>query len=108
VAQRFEVPARKFFPQPKVDATVLVFERPNLADPALAPSTEEWPGLSAFIDAAFGQRRKMLVNSLAGCWKIFPGKEKVLEALEALSIPIKTRAEDLSPQVFLRLYRQLH
>lgn len=107
VTQRFEVPARKFFPQPKVEATVLVFERPNLSDPALAPSVEEWPGLSAFIDAAFGQRRKMLINSLSGCWKKFPGKEKVLEALEALAIPIKTRAEDLAPQDLLRLSRRL-
>lgn len=106
VTERFEVGAKKFFPQPKVDASVLVFERRERnADET--PSLEEWAGLSKFIDAAFGQRRKMLVNSLAGGWKHFPGKEKVLAALESLSISDMARAETLSPQDFLNLYRAI-
>lgn len=103
VTQRFEAPAFVFFPRPKVDASVLAFEKQDAPELALTP--EEWPGLSELIDAAFGQRRKMLFNSLAGRWRRYPGKERVLEVMGALGLSEKARAEDLSPAQFLQLYR---
>jgi len=102
VRERFEVSAERFFPRPQVDAAVLVFER---KDAAGQPTREQWPGLSAFVDAAFGQRRKMLFNSLAGRWQAYPGKDTVIGALEALGISEKARAEDLTPGELLVLYR---
>lgn len=101
VVERFEVPAARFFPRPKVDAAVLVFE-PIKAD--RTPPLKIWPGLSAFIDAAFGQRRKMLINSLAGRWAKFPGKARVLEALESQGIPPQVRAEALNPDQLQQIY----
>ncbi len=104
VAERFEVPASMFFPRPKVDAAVLFFDRVPQDD---TPSGEEWTGLSGFVDAAFGQRRKMLVNSLAGRWKYFQNKEEILAALVELGINIQTRAEDLSIEEIRKLHQLL-
>jgi 16S rRNA (adenine1518-N6/adenine1519-N6)-dimethyltransferase len=104
VAQRFEVPAMAFTPRPKVDAAVLVLEP---LSPDRTPSPELWPGLSAFIDAAFGQRRKMLFNSLAGRWPALPGKQACREALARQGLIEAARAEDLSPNQFRRLYEDL-
>jgi 16S rRNA A1518/A1519 N6-dimethyltransferase RsmA/KsgA/DIM1 with predicted DNA glycosylase/AP lyase activity len=87
-----------------VDAAVLVFE-PLPAD--AVPTPDCWPGLSAFIDAAFGQRRKMLVNALAGRWGAFPGKEAGREALNRLGLVESVRAEELNPDQLRRLYAAL-
>lgn len=103
VVERFEAPAWMFFPRPKVDASVLAFKPQADADLRVTP--EEWPGLSDLIDAAFSQRRKMLLNSLAARWRLFPGKEAALAALEALGVSPQARAENLSPFDFLKLYR---
>lgn len=104
VKERFEVPAGCFVPRPKVDAAVLVFE--PLA-PDATPPAETWPGLSAFVDAAFGQRRKMLVNGLAGRWGAFPGKEAGRRALERLGLIETVRAEQLTPEQLRRLFNLL-
>jgi 16S rRNA (adenine1518-N6/adenine1519-N6)-dimethyltransferase len=94
-----------FMPRPKVDASVLAFERQT--DPALAVSETVWSGLSEFIDAAFAQRRKMLSNSLAARWRFFPSKAALAAALEAMEISQQARAENLTPVQFLDLYRRL-
>jgi 16S rRNA (adenine1518-N6/adenine1519-N6)-dimethyltransferase len=104
VTERFEVGAGSFFPRPKVDAAVLVFEP---CDPAAHPAADEWPGLSAFVDAAFGQRRKMLVNSLAGRWKGFCDKEAIQDAMARLDLSAQVRAEDLTPDQLRRLHAAL-
>lgn len=105
VVERFEAPATKFFPRPKVDASVVVFGRQT--DPDLKLTDEEWEGVSEMIDAAFAQRRKMLVNSLAARWGRWTGKEAAHAALEALGLDVKVRAENLSPKEFLEFYRRM-
>ncbi|MCL5270352.1 MAG: 16S rRNA (adenine(1518)-N(6)/adenine(1519)-N(6))-dimethyltransferase RsmA, partial [bacterium] len=104
VAERFEVGAELFFPRPKVDAAVLVFEPIAAAD---RPAPGDWPALSAFVDAAFAQRRKMLVNSLAARWPPFPGKTAFAAATARLAVPPQCRAEDLTPDQLRRLCRAL-
>lgn len=102
ITERFEVPSRHFVPRPKVDTSVLVFApRPD----AERPDAEEWAGLSRFIDAAFNQRRKKLVNSLAGTWGGFPGKEPFLAILESMEIDPLVRAEALTPEQLRELHR---
>jgi 16S rRNA (adenine1518-N6/adenine1519-N6)-dimethyltransferase len=104
VTSRFEVARDEFFPQPQVEAAVLALEP---LEPSQTPSAASWPALGEFIDAAFGQRRKMLVNSLAGVWKRFPGKMATCESMEALGLSAKARAEDLSPDQLRRLHARL-
>ena len=104
VVHRFEVPAAMFTPRPKVDASVVVFAP---TEPAGQPTPEEWQGLSPFVDAAFAQRRKMLLNSLAARWPQWPGKEAALEAYKAMGIDPKVRAENLDPAQMRELFGRL-
>ncbi|HPK01711.1 MAG TPA: 16S rRNA (adenine(1518)-N(6)/adenine(1519)-N(6))-dimethyltransferase RsmA [Candidatus Sumerlaeota bacterium] len=106
VVERFAVPAGRFQPPPRVDAAVLVFEpQPPPVDAAEAAAW--WPGFSEFVDAAFAQRRKMLVNSLAARWQLFPGRERANAALARLGLDPRIRAEALSPGELARLHGHL-
>lgn len=86
------LPARAFTPAPKVDSAVVRLI-PRLPDvPFRLPTVEQLTG------AAFGQRRKMLRQSLKGV----PG---ALEAMEKLGLDNTRRAENLSVSDFLALSR---
>jgi 16S rRNA (adenine1518-N6/adenine1519-N6)-dimethyltransferase len=104
VTERFDVAADKFFPVPKVDAAVLAFAPRGAGE---TPTPEEWPGLSRFVDAAFAQRRKFLVNSVMARWGALASKDRLIEGLQALGHNEKTRAEVLTPDEFATLYRGL-
>jgi 16S rRNA (adenine1518-N6/adenine1519-N6)-dimethyltransferase len=88
------LPARAFTPAPKVDSAVvrLVPRRPEVAVPVGL--------LERVTAAAFGQRRKMLRQSLKG----LPG---ALAALEALGIESTRRAETLEVRDFVAISRVL-
>jgi 16S rRNA (adenine1518-N6/adenine1519-N6)-dimethyltransferase len=85
----FTVPAQVFYPPPRVESAVVVMERKSA--PVEAERAVE------LARAGFGQRRKMLRRSLA----------KVLDdpvaTLEAAGIDPTDRAEDLTPDDYLRL-----
>ncbi len=83
-----------FTPAPKVMSAVVHVE-PAAMPPGVAP-----PVLEQVTQAAFGQRRKMLRQSL----KALPG---ALEALAALAIDPERRAETLSVAEFVTLARRL-
>jgi 16S rRNA (adenine1518-N6/adenine1519-N6)-dimethyltransferase len=86
-----------FYPQPHVDSSLIVLERRPPADlPSVAPAA-----LRRVVQAAFGQRRKMLVNSLgAGLgWT----REETLAAVAGLGLPPDVRAERLEPSRFAEL-----
>jgi len=68
--------------------------------PAKMPEGESARVLERVTEAAFGQRRKMLRQSLKG----LPG---ALEALEKLGIDSQRRAETLSVAEFVALARAL-
>jgi 16S rRNA (adenine1518-N6/adenine1519-N6)-dimethyltransferase len=86
-----------FTPKPNVDsATVLLTPRlPIFATP---------PGFFDFVQACFLHKRKRLSNSLTGPWT----KIQIMDAIAGLGLSEHTRAEELSPEVFLDLYRSLH
>jgi 16S rRNA (adenine1518-N6/adenine1519-N6)-dimethyltransferase len=88
------LPARAFTPAPKVDSAVVrvVPKRPEVPFPL--------PLLEQLTGAAFGQRRKMLRQSLKGV----PG---ALAALDQLGIDPTRRAETLSVSDFASLARVL-
>ncbi|MCU0280482.1 MAG: 16S rRNA (adenine(1518)-N(6)/adenine(1519)-N(6))-dimethyltransferase RsmA [Acidimicrobiia bacterium] len=85
----FRVPATVFLPLPRVESAVAVIDRL----PA-SPRAERAVALAA---AAFGQRRKMLRRSLAAALPDAPA------VLAAAGIEPTRRAEELSPEDYLRL-----
>ncbi len=85
----FRVPPQVFIPAPNVESAVVVMPRREAAAGA-----ERAIGLAA---AAFGQRRKMLRKSLAGVL------EQPARCLEAAGIPETARAEELSPEMYIKL-----
>lgn len=86
-----------FWPVPNVDSVLVSFtKRPALGDEALRSRTFE------LVDAAFGQRRKMLRQSLAG---IFGDSARASAALEAAGISPEARGEQLAAADFVALAR---
>lgn len=83
-----------FTPPPKVMSAVVH------VTPADAPPKVEATRLERLTEAAFGQRRKMLRQSL----KSLPG---VLDALDALGIDPTRRAETISVEEFVAIARKL-
>ncbi len=98
----FKVPRTVFVPQPKVDSAVLILERRSR--PAVEVTDPEF--LFKIVRAAFGQRRKTLLNALAGT---FPDWEKsrLAEQIEQVGIKPGCRGETLSLEQFAVLSKQL-
>ncbi len=90
-----ELPPECFTPAPKIHSTVLLF-RPK----AELPSKDVLTNIEKITTFSFGQRRKMLRQSL----KSYP---RVLEQCENMNIPLTARAEELSPQDYLMLAQAL-
>jgi len=88
-----QVPRSCFQPQPEVDSVVVRLERNNAA-------IESPAAFLTFLKQAFSMRRKTLFNVL--------GKEPLLpELLASLHLNTDVRAEALSPDILLQLYRTL-
>ena len=106
-----DVPAEYFEPRPKVDSAVvnLTLKKERI----LAP--EEETGFFALVKAAFSQRRKTLLNSLAGFrmqssngQSAAPlSRDQLLAAFSAAGIDPQRRPETLSIEEFAQLYRAL-
>ena len=93
------VPPSSFYPPPKVTSAVVHMQL--YRDPPVRATDEGL--LMRVIRAAFGQRRKTLVNALAGAPGIPAGKEKIAESLRALDLPPAVRGEALDLEQFARL-----
>lgn len=92
------VPPGAFRPPPKVDSAFVGLE------PVAPPlSAVEMKSFLTLVRLAFGQRRKTLVNALAAG----PGKAAARQALEAIGLPPRCRAEELALEDFLALHRAL-
>ncbi len=88
----------KFMPMPKVDSAVI--EMTLLDEPPVKPKSEKL--FFSVIKAAFAQRRKTLVNTLAnaGC---FGSKEEIAQMVVSLGKSADIRGEKLSMEDFCRL-----
>lgn len=102
----FDVPAGCFNPRPKVDSAVV---RIKLDYPEKFPLNDA-RNASVLIKAAFGQRRKTLVNALSG----LSGKIKTTDKNEladiiekTLGVPGDIRGEKLSAKDFVLLAKEL-
>ena len=92
----FNIPSRAFTPPPKVNSTLLALDPRNTP---LAPARLE--SLERVTAAAFGQRRKMLRQSLKSLGV------PVSQLLEDCGIDGRLRAEDLPVTAFCTLARAL-
>lgn len=88
----------KFIPAPKVDSAVI--EMTLLDKPKVQPKNEKL--FFDLIKAAFAQRRKTLVNSLANAGK-FGSKESIAKAVEDIGKDANIRGEKLSMEDFCAL-----
>jgi len=93
----FKVPAGAFLPAPKVSSAVVQLD--ILDEPRVALDREE--DFFQLVRAAFGQRRKTMVNSLSQ--GLGQDKAALTAAVEMLGISPMARAEVLSIEDFCRL-----
>ena len=102
----FDVPAGCFNPRPKVDSAVV---RIKLDYPAKYSATD-LKNASTLIKAAFGQRRKTLVNALSGLsGKIRTTDKQKLACIisDTLGVSGDVRGEKLNSEQFVLLARAL-
>lgn len=97
------VPPNCFMPRPGVGSAVVKLKR--FATPPVEVADEKF--LFALIRASFGQRRKMLVNALAGSGEGAVPKERTEEALKSMGISPQIRGEKLSLSQFAELSNAL-
>ena len=98
-----QVPRTAFSPAPRVDSVFVTFRR----RPGGLP--DGYPQVDRLVRFAFGQRRKMLVNSLAGAAHggIALTRDDVRRALGELRVSETARPEELAPDRFVALARAL-
>ncbi len=94
------VSRNSFYPKPAVDSTILHLVR---RDRASIPDVVGSGLLDRVVTAAFSQRRKKLTNSLAASGGLNVDTSCVTGALDSLGAAAGARAEDLSPEQFVRL-----
>lgn len=96
-----EVGPEAFTPRPKVKSAVIAMDVQS--DDRLDVAGDA-TGFARFVRAAFGQRRKTLVNALDSArWP----KDDVSKALTTLGLDARVRAEACSPETLAALYREL-
>jgi 16S rRNA (adenine1518-N6/adenine1519-N6)-dimethyltransferase len=93
-----------FHPRPKIDSVVVRIEfhpRPERVQ-SLAPFDRKF--FSRVVHAAFGQRRKTLLNALDNA-SLVVNKNELAQRLEAVGISPSARAETLTLENFVQLSR---
>lgn len=95
------VPARSFYPQPKVDSVILRFDM--LPEPAV--KVDDMNGFFDVVRSGFSAPRKQLHNSLAHGLCMKPAE--VAPLLKQADIDPQRRAETLSLEEWAKLYQLL-
>jgi 16S rRNA (adenine1518-N6/adenine1519-N6)-dimethyltransferase len=98
----FDVSAGSFMPAPKVDSSVI---RLDLHDTPL-PRDVDGKTFSMTVKAAFGQRRKTLLNAVSS--GLCVSKEVSASLLDEAQIPHDKRAEQLTFEQFEKLSRAIN
>jgi 16S rRNA (adenine1518-N6/adenine1519-N6)-dimethyltransferase len=103
VIDRGDLKAGSFFPAPQVVSSVI-----ELAPRAGGPAVRDWALLSDLARALFASRRKTLRNNLLASplCRRYPA-EAVLSALAREGIDPGMRAEELEPEIFVRIAQGL-
>lgn len=95
------VPARAFYPAPKVDSAILRVDLRN----QVPLTREERDSFFPLVQAGFAERRKQLHNSLTH--HLHKKNEEVRASLTAANIDPSRRAETLSIEDWLRLWHAM-
>lgn len=90
------VPPSSFIPMPKVSSSVISLD--ILSQPPVEANSEK--GYFKVVKAAFGQRRKTLLNALSNSPAIPMSKNEIAKILQKCNIDEKRRGETLSLQDF--------
>lgn len=98
VTGKIQVPASSFSPPPKVDSSVLFFERHEFYNEVRDDI------FLAFIKAAFSNPRKKMINNLAQFWY---SKQQILKKLSEWWYNENTRAEELSVENYIELIKSI-
>lgn len=111
------VPPAAFRPQPRVDSSFITFvRRAPVAEGTAAAAgeappltTAEYAAMDQLVRRAFGQRRKVLTNTLAGAARagMTLSRDDILRVLGELGLSPATRPEELSPSQWVALARAL-
>jgi len=92
----FSIPPGEFFPRPEVVSGVVKMKRKG------APEVNDKEGYIKFVQTIFKQRRKTIKNNLR---YLDIEEEKIKKLLLSNSFNLKARAESLSPEEILKLYK---
>jgi 16S rRNA (adenine1518-N6/adenine1519-N6)-dimethyltransferase len=95
-----QVSRQVFWPVPNVDSILVAFERHELPHDDPRNDDELRRRVFAVVDGAFGQRRKMLRQALAG---VFGDSARASAALEEAGLPTTARGEELTVEQFTAL-----
>jgi 16S rRNA (adenine1518-N6/adenine1519-N6)-dimethyltransferase len=111
------VPPAAFRPQPRVDSSFITFVRRAPAAAGTAPAAGEAPpptaagyaAMDQLVRLAFGQRRKVLTNTLSGAARagVTLSRDDVRRALDELRLSPAARPEELAPPQWVALARAL-
>jgi 16S rRNA (adenine1518-N6/adenine1519-N6)-dimethyltransferase len=96
VSKCFDVSPKVFYPEPKVWSSVV-----RLVPKDAVPDSQVVENLERITRFAFSGRRKMIKSSLSGL------ADNIVELLSKLEIDPSCRAENISPEEYLRLAREL-
>ncbi|MDF5721447.1 MAG: 16S rRNA (adenine(1518)-N(6)/adenine(1519)-N(6))-dimethyltransferase RsmA [Rhizonema sp. PD37] len=94
----YTVPARAFYPPPKVDSAVV-----RLVPYQIEPPAQNAQQLETLVKLGFGAKRKMLRNNLQS----FVERDRLTHLLEQLNINPQARAEDIGVSQWVTLANQL-
>lgn len=99
----FDVPRDAFYPAPNVDSAVIRLAVRETPPVTLGTASEA--DFFRLVKAAFGQRRKTILNALST--GLSREKNELAQGLEQAGIPANARAEQLSMEQFGRLCQTL-
>lgn len=94
---KFKVPRTYFFPQPNVDAAVVVFK---LKQPVDYPQVSSAKSFFSLVNSAFNGKRKMLRRSL----QHLRTSVEIEEALGNVGLPTTSRPAELTLEDFVKLH----
>ena len=92
----FKVPHTAFVPQPRTTSAVISFSREESADILSSDFVK-------FVNTCFSMRRKMLKKNLSS----IASSEAIDQAFSSCGISVNARAEELEPETFTQLYKEL-
>lgn len=97
----FDVKKTSFYPVPKVDSSIIYLEKKN----ELGLELESIEKFVNFIKNCFFAKRKTLLNNLNKCYNL--SREKQEYIFNKLNINLQERAENISVEQFILLFKEI-